>query len=124
MAPDSDGKVSVAVVNEAIGFGFEVETRKDQFPAMFEWQNFHAGHYAVGIEPSTNHVLGKAFARDRGELIWLEHGDERRYDSVFRILPDAGAVADAVSRIEGVASQPDDEYPAPSGNYPKIAGAK
>lgn len=124
MAPDADGKVSVAVVNEAIGFGFEVETRKDQFPAMYEWQNLHAGHYAVGIEPSTNHVLGKEFARERGELIWLEYGDERRYDSVFRILPDADAVADAVKRIEGVARQPDDEYPTPSGIYPPIGGVK
>lgn len=124
MAPDAAGKVNVAVVNEAIGFGFEVETRKDQFPAMYEWQNLHAGHYAVGIEPSTNHVLGKEFARERGELIWLEHGDERRYDSVFRILPDAGAVADAVKRIEGVAQQPEDEYPTPSGIYPPIGGVK
>jgi hypothetical protein len=124
MAPDAQGKVNVAVVNEALGFGFEVETRKSQFPAMYEWQNLHAGHYAVGIEPSTNHVMGKDFARERGELIWLEHGEERRYDSVFRILPDRDAVADAVQRIEGVALQPQDEYPAPSGNFPPIGGGK
>jgi hypothetical protein len=99
-----------------------VETLKSQFPAMYEWQNLHAGHYAVGIEPSTNHVLGKDFARDRGELIQLEHGEERRYDSVFRILPDKAAVADAVRRIEGVQRQPEDEYPEPSGVYPSIGG--
>jgi len=120
MAADGEGRVNVAIVNEAIGFGFEVETRKDQFPAMYEWQNLHAGHYAVGIEPSTNHVLGKEFARERGELIWLEHGDERRYDTVLRILPDAGAVAGAVRRIEAVARQPAEDYPAPSGNFPAI----
>lgn len=120
MAADAEGRVSVAIVNEPLGFGFEVVTRKDQFPAMYEWQNLHAGHYAVGIEPSTNHVLGKEFARERGELIWLEHGDERRYDTVLRILPDAGAVTDAVHRIEAVARQPDDDYPAPTGNFPAI----
>ncbi len=124
MAADAAGRVNVAIVNEAIGFGFEVETLKSQFPAMFEWQNLHAGHYAVGIEPSTNHVMGKDFARERGELIWLEHGDERRYDSVFRILPSSDAVADAVRRIEGVAKQPDEDYPAPSGNFPPIGSAK
>jgi hypothetical protein len=89
---------------------------------MYQWQNFHAGHYAMGIEPSTNHVLGKDFARERGELIWLEHGDERRYDTVLRILPDAAAVSDAVARIERVARQPDAEYPQPSGNFPAIPG--
>lgn len=122
MAADANDRVNVALVNEALGFGFEVETLKSQFPAMYEWQNLHAGHYALGIEPSTNHVQGKDFARDRGELIQLEHGEERRYDSVFRILPNGEAVADAVRRIEGVARQPDDEYPAPSGVYPPIGG--
>jgi hypothetical protein len=120
MAPDADGRVEVAIVNEALGFGFSVVTRKDQFPAMFEWQNLHAGHYAVGIEPSTNHVLGKDFARERGELIELEHGEERRYDTILRVLPDATAVSGAVARIEGVQRQPDEDYPAPSGNYPLI----
>ena len=51
------------------------------------------------------------------------HGDERRYDSVFRILPDGDAVADAVARIERVARQPADEYPQPSGAFPPIPGA-
>jgi hypothetical protein len=122
MATDGEGRVNVALVNEALGFGFEVETLKSQFPAMYQWQNFHAGHYAMGIEPSTNHVLGKDFARERGELIWLEHGDERRYDTVLRILPDATAVSDAVARIERVARQPDGEYPQPTGNFPAIPG--
>ncbi len=122
MAADANDRVNVALVNEALCFGFEVETLKSQFPAMYEWQNLHAGHYALGIEPSTNHVQGKDFARDRGELIQLEHREERRYDSVFRILPNGEAVADAVRRIEAVARQPDDEYPAPSGVYPPIGG--
>jgi hypothetical protein len=123
MAADVEGRVNVAIVNEALGFGFEVETLKAQFPAMYEWQNLHAGHYAVGIEPSTNHVFGKDFARERGELIWLHHGEERRYDSVFRVLPDAGVVQDAVRRIEDVARQPDEDYPVPSGNFPSIRRA-
>ncbi|KQN01459.1 hypothetical protein ASE85_21745 [Sphingobium sp. Leaf26] len=123
MAPDADGRVEVAIVNEALGFGFSVVTLKDQFPAMFEWQNLHAGHYAVGIEPSTNHVLGKDFARERGELIELEHGEERRYDTILRVLPDADAVSAALARIEGVQRQPDEEYPLPSGIFPPIGGA-
>jgi hypothetical protein len=122
MAADGEGRVNVALVNEALGFGFEVETLNSQFPAMYQWQNFHAGHYAMGIEPSTNHVMGKDFARERGELIWLEHGDERRYDTVLRILPDSAALSGAVARIERVARQPDEEYPHPSGNFPEILG--
>ena len=42
----------MALVNDRIGLGFEVETRKDQFPCQFEWQALQAGQYALGIEPS------------------------------------------------------------------------
>ncbi|ESQ88343.1 hypothetical protein ABAC460_16925 [Asticcacaulis sp. AC460] len=120
MAPDADGKVRVALVNDAIGFGFAVETLKSQFPAMYEWQNLQAGHYALGIEPSTNHVYGKQFARERDELIWLEHGQERRYDTTLRILPDADAVRTYCSRIADVTPAPEADYPVPSGLFPKI----
>lgn len=122
MAADVNGEVPVALVNDALGIGFEVVTRKDQFPCVYEWQNLQAGHYALGIEPSTNHVTGHGAARERGELIWLEHGEERRYDSTFRILPDSAAIAAAEKRITALAEQPRDDYPAPSGNYLPIAG--
>ena len=75
------------------GWGFEVTTLKSQFPCLYEWQNLQAGQYALGIEPSTHHVLGNQAARDRGEMIWLNHGDERRYDTVFRVLDGAAAIA-------------------------------
>ena len=124
LTADAGGRVPVAVVNDALGLGFEVETRKDQFPCMYQWQNFQAGQYAMGLEPSTNHVLGHAYARDRGELIRLGHGDERRYDSVFRVLDGAEAIAGCEARIAGLARQPDEDFPEPSGNHLLISGRR
>ena len=43
MAADAAGLVPVALVNDRLGLAFEVETRKDQFPCQFEWQNLQAG---------------------------------------------------------------------------------
>src|SRR3546814_15019709 len=63
MVADAAGEVPVALVNDAVGLGFEVVTRKDQFPCQYQWQNLQSGQYAMGIEPSTNHVLGKPFAQ-------------------------------------------------------------
>lgn len=117
MAADAAGAVPVALINESLGLGFEVVTRKDQFPCMFEWQNLQAGQYAFGIEPSTHHVLGNLAARERGEMIWLEHAEERRYDTIFRILGDRDSIAAAEARIGGICAQPDEDFPAPSGNY-------
>jgi hypothetical protein len=122
MRADSAGEVPVALVNEKLGIGFEVTTLKSQFPCQYQWQNMQAGQYAMGIEPSTNHVLGQGAARERNELIWLEHGEERSYDTLFRVLTDQRAITQAEARIRAIAAQPQDEYPQPSGIFPAIEG--
>jgi len=122
MGADAAGEVPVALVNDRIGLGFEVTTRKEQFPCQFEWQNLQAGQYALGIEPSTHHVLGNLAARERGEMIWLEHGDERRYDTIFRVLDGAKAIAASQARITAIAQQPQSDYPMPSGFHAKLEG--
>ena len=122
LAADDQGEVPTALVNDRLGLGLMVVTRKDQFPCQYEWQNLQSGQYALGIEPSSNHVLGHGAARKRGELIWLGHGDERRYDTTFSILPDTETIAAAEKRITGIAAQPEAEYPAPSGDFRPIGG--
>ncbi|MES0034803.1 aldose 1-epimerase family protein [Mesorhizobium sp. M0046] len=122
LGADSTGEVPVAVVNDRLGLGFEVVTRKDQLPCAYQWQNFQAGQYALGIEPSTHHVLGNLAARERGEMIWLEHGESRSYDAVFRVLDGAGEIAAAESRIAAIARQPREDYPRPSGHFPVLGG--
>jgi hypothetical protein len=122
MKADGKGRVPVAVVNDRLEFGLAVETSKAEFPAAFEWQNFQAGQYAVGIEPSTNHVLGKSFAKERGELIWLEHGEERSYTTRFTVLDGADAIGAAEKRIRAIARQPPEDFPEPTGRFSPIAG--
>lgn len=122
MGADAEGKVPVALVNDRLEFGFEVTTSKAQFPCQYEWQNLQAGQYALGIEPSTHHVLGNNAARERGEMIWLNHGDERRYDSIFRVLDGAEAIAASEARIRAISGQPDEDYPTPSNNHLPIGG--
>ena len=119
---DADGLVPVALVNDALGLGFLVETRQAEFPCQFEWQNLQAGHYALGLEPSTNHVLGKPFASERGELIRLEHGEERSYTTRLAVLDGQQAIAATEARIRGLAAQPDTDYPAPSGRWEALPG--
>ena len=121
---DETGRVPVALVNEGIGLGLEVTFRKDQFPCLFEWQALQSGLYALGIEPSTDHVIGRGRARDTGELIWLGHGDERRYDVSFHILAGQSAVQDSIAKIAAIARQPSDGYPEPSGQFPCITRTK
>ena len=121
MTADAGGEVPVALMNDGLGLGLAVVTRKDQFPCALQWQNFQAGHYTMGIEPLTHHVLGNLAARDRGEMIWLGPQEMRRYDTQFRILDGAAPIAAMSARIAAIAAQPTDAYPTPSGNFPSLS---
>jgi hypothetical protein len=124
LAADAHGRVSAAVMNDRLGLGFEVETRKAELPCFYEWQNFRAGSYGLGLEPSTHHVLGNRAARERGEMIWLGHDEGRDYAATFRVLDGAAAIAAAEARIAAAARQPDEDYPAPTGRFPALGGER
>ena len=111
---DADGRVPYAVVNDALGLGLAVELVKAQLPCFTEWQHFQAEAYALGMEPGTNHVPGRAFARERGALIRLRHSEERRYDLRLRVLDGAEAIAAAERLIRSVGGQPEEDFPEPS----------
>jgi hypothetical protein len=115
MAADSVGQIPVAIVNPGFdggrGLGLLVEVNRSEFPFMFEWQNFQEGQYAIAIEPSTNHVLGKPFAKERSELIWLEHGEQRSYTTRFQVLGDGDEIAAAEARIAAIYPPTADDYP-------------
>jgi hypothetical protein len=122
LAADASGESPVALVNDRLGLGFEVVTHRPQLPCLYQWQDFQSGHYALGIEPSTHHVLGNQFARDRDEMIWLEHDEFRRYDATFRVLDGRVAIEAAEARISGIARQPAEDFPKPSGHFRALAG--
>ena len=111
LVADADGQVRVALVNENHAFGVSVEWSQEAFPHFFEWLHLREGAYAVGLEPSTHAVEGESAARERGTLTWLEHGESRRYHTVFRVFEGREAIAKTVREIEAVQRQPDADVP-------------
>ena len=61
-----DGQLAVAVVNERLQLGMQLEWSAKEFPYFFEWLHLREGAYAVGLEPSTHSVDGGAAARLMG----------------------------------------------------------
>lgn len=128
MCADEAGKIPVALVNPNFdggstrgpGLGLLVETNRSEFPCHFQWQNYQQGLYAMGIEPCTNHVLGKPFAKERDELIWLEHGEERSYTTRFEVLDGTREIDAARQRIERICCQPKIDYPNVTGDWPPM----
>ena len=121
MAGDAEGRVRVALLNDRLGLGFEIETRLGELPCHLEWQNLREGMYCLGMEPGTHHAGGKPFANERSEMIWLEHGDERRYHVTMTVLDGAAEIRAAAERNQSIQRQPDNDYPPPSGQFPKLA---
>lgn len=81
----ASGFAAVRLDNTRLGVGFELEFDHRAFPTFVEWRYLREGAYAVGFEPSTNHVDGERAARERGELIWLDPGESRTYRTNFRV---------------------------------------
>lgn len=86
--------------------GVEVSWDATTQPYFFEWQNLRAGQYAVGLEPSSNHVTGEAAAREDGSLTWLGHGERREYAMTVRVLDGTAEVLASLGRIGVLGSEP------------------
>jgi hypothetical protein len=55
----------------------------DSLPYVMLWQQFEAGSYALGVQPSTNLALGRDDARGRGELRVLQPGESVTHRVTF-----------------------------------------
>jgi hypothetical protein len=122
----ADGMASALLVNPALGaggFGIRLDYDRTALPCLIQWQCLQSGLYVLGIEPSTNHVLGRKFAEERGELMQLEHADERHYRTRLSVLDGADAIAAARREIEALHPPPDD-FSAPSGEFPMLRGGR
>jgi hypothetical protein len=121
MAADAEGRVPVALVNDAFdggrGIGLAIEVDAAQFPCHFQWQNYRSGLYTMGIEPSTNHALGKRFSRERGELIFLAPGESRAYGVDYTVLDGVSEVARFEKRVRAIETPVQEEFPQPSGDW-------
>ena len=98
LAADGDGRVPVAVVNERFdhgrGLGFLVVSRKAEFPAACSSGRISRRanmRWASSRRPTT--CSASRSRKERGELIWLEHGHEKSYTTRFAVLADADEIA-------------------------------
>ena len=117
-----DGMASSLLINPRLGAGglaVRLDYDRTALPCLIEWQCLQSGLYVLGIEPSTNHLLGRSFAEGRGELIELGHGETRRYRSRLSVLDGGEAIAAARDEILALQAPPDDFAPT-TGVWPVL----
>ncbi|MGH6903076.1 MAG: aldose 1-epimerase family protein [Geminicoccaceae bacterium] len=118
----ADGMAPALLINPGLGaggFGIRLEWDRAALPCLIQWQCLQSGLYVLGIEPSTNHVLGRKFAEARGELTILEHGETRHYRTRLTMLDGAAAIAAARHEVEALHAPPADFTP-PTGEFPNL----
>lgn len=83
---DSDGIVTVALINEKLPLGLYIRYSKDRLKNLVQWKMLGQGAYVLGIEPANCHVEGRAAERARGTLEFLPPGDRRQFDLELGVL--------------------------------------
>ena len=77
---DESGEVRVEVENPEVGVVFALRYARAELPHLFEWKMMGEGAYVLGLEPANSSAIeGRAAARGRGDLPYLEPGETRSY---------------------------------------------
>jgi len=84
--PDSDGFCHIGLVNKNLQLGLTMKYKKQQLPALTNWQHWGPGEYVCALEPGTNPPIGQNKAKEQNTLIMLEPGQSRLYQIDFQVL--------------------------------------
>jgi hypothetical protein len=83
----SRGEVIVGLNNPELDFKVRIEYDATHLPYLFQWKMMGLGAYVMGIEPANSGVIeGRAVARQRGDLPYLEPGESRTYRLMFEVV--------------------------------------
>jgi hypothetical protein len=103
--PGPGGLVRAAVLNANVGdgrgAGVEIAYDPATLPRLFQWRVMGEGHYVIGLEPGNLRIEGRRAARESGDLVVLEPGEERRYRLDIRLLWGGDDLEATIGRIGG-----------------------
>lgn len=89
VTPDADSMASATLHNPALNLGLTIRYSHDTLPHLFQWKQMGQGAYVLGLEPANSSAIeGRAVARQRDDLPYLEPGETRRYLLHFEITSD------------------------------------
>ena len=84
--------------NEKLGVAAVVRFDGEKLPLLCEWKCMREGDYALGLEPTTSGVLGRAAARRDGSLTFLQPGESRTFRLSLEFTGDEGAIRGYIGR--------------------------
>lgn len=94
------GEVAVGVINRRLEFGAYIKLDAEKFPSFNTWKMSGEQDYVFAVEPGTNAPMGRAAAREKGELIMLKPLEQREYGFELGVIPDAEAAQTWIAEIK------------------------
>jgi hypothetical protein len=102
VATEPDGTAPVALVNDALGLGVYQLYDGRALPFHTLWRMMAEGTYVVALEPTTNRDAGRFDAKARGELQWLQPGEQRLYRMELGVLDGPAEISAFEDRVSAV----------------------
>ena len=107
LAADENGETFAAYVNEELGLGLKVEFPKEKLPYFVQWKSLGAGDYAMGLEPSNSHILGRLYHEANGTLPVLKPFEKETVVLKVTVLDGADEIAEVKREAERLAHRPE-----------------
>ena len=85
---DAEGDAYAALRNPELGITAKIGFSGDELPYLIEWKQMGEQEYVVGLEPATYPPDGRAAAREKGELLFLEPGAVKKQSVYFSFSDD------------------------------------
>lgn len=86
LAEDEQGRTFAAYMNPELKLGIKLQYEKQLLPYFIEWKSMAAGDYALGLEPSNVHILGRRYHEERETLPTLKPFEKKNIRLVLTIL--------------------------------------
>ena len=80
LAHNKEKQAQVCLFNKAMNIGAYVRFNKDQLPYFTQWKQIGEGDYVVGLEPGTYYPVGRAKARESGNLPHIQPGEIKTFE--------------------------------------------
>jgi hypothetical protein len=90
--PGPNGRIRVAIINRALGFGAFLSYRAAELPCLTQWKRLATSGYVCALEPGTNWEAPRKVLEAEGRLRRLAPGEEVRYELEIGALISAEAI--------------------------------
>ncbi len=89
---EPEGEAFAMLHNPKLGIAAIVRYDAEVLPLLCQWKCMHAGDYALGLEPTTAGVMGRAAARAAGDLPMLAAGASREFNFSIEVTDDPAVI--------------------------------